>query len=374
MSVVHMSETLRANITLTNPSEVLAAVPHLLGFHPTDSLMVITVQDSRHVPRLGMALRTDLPDPAHRYHLADYLLNGPIRNNSPDAVILIVVGERTQASSSPSENPPDSAISPPDDGPPPDPRVPPHLGLIEVLTKVFRGAGVDVLHTSWTAEIRAGQEWVCYDGSRGEILDPKASSVGAAMAAEGCVTFDSKAELQELVASEPAENLARRAAKLDVLTEETAQECGSSSGVQSDLETVFAAIRRTATGAALTEDDLLRVLLALSDSRVRDLALSSALDESAQAAEQLWLALVRKAPPPELADVSALLAVSAYLRGDGALAGVALERIEETRPEHRLGRLLRRALDFGIPSADLALIVKDAAEDARTLMEEDGAW
>jgi Domain of unknown function (DUF4192) len=84
--------------------------------------------------------------------------------------------------------------------------------------------------------------------------------------------------------------------------------------------------------------------------------------------------LVRKAPPPELADVAALLAFSAYLRGEGALAGVALERIEATRPDHRLGRLLRQALDVGIPPADLAVIARDAADDAQTLIEEDGAW
>src|SRR5439155_981162 len=44
---------------------------------------------------------------------------------------------------------------------------------------------------------------------------------------------------------------------------------------------------------------------------------------------------------------AALLAVSALLRGDGALANVALERALGADPGHRLARSLRQALDGG---------------------------
>ena len=62
---------------------------------------------------------------------------------------------------------------------------------------------------------------------------------------------------------------------------------------------------------------------------------------AAAAAEQLWAALVRELPDPEAAEPAALLAVSALLRGDGALANVALDRAEQAWPGHRLTRLLR---------------------------------
>jgi hypothetical protein len=252
----------------------------------------------------------------------------------------------------------------------------PHSELIGVLREVLGGAGVSVLHASWTAEVRVGEPWRCYDDEqcRGEISDPTASPLAAALAAAGVVTFDSREELEELVAPEAPEKIASRAAQLDAMYEDAELERASADGTKRDWEIVLAAIRRTEDGSALTEDDLLRVLIALSDNRVRDLTLSTALGESAIAAERLWISLLRKAPSPELADVAALLAFSAYLRGEGALAGVALERIEATRPDHRLGTLLRQALDAGVPPAELAVIANDAAEDARELIEEDGPW
>lgn len=415
-SVGGMTNTLRSNIALKDFSELFAAVPHLVGYTPTNSLVLITLHGRGPLSRFGLVLRADLPESANADGFARQLVQGPLRASGAESVLLLVVGEPSPGADSPAvgssdedlpdagapkaaapsanENDPatmDSAINdlatkdsaaaaPRDeratDHGPPGGCFPPHADLIDALSAALRDVGVEVVHAAWTAEVRLGQQWVCYDEDRcrGEVFDPAISPVGTALAANGSVTFQNRTELEQLVAPESDDALARRSAKLDALAEDTEQDRGSSACPRRDCETVFAAIRRTAAGAALTEDDLLKVMLALSDNRVRDFALSSALDDTASAAEQLWTTLVRKAPSPELADVAALLAVSAYLRGDGALAGVALERIERTRPEHRLGVLLRRTLDLAIPMDDLATIVRDAAEDARTLMAEEDSW
>jgi hypothetical protein len=77
----------------------------------------------------------------------------------------------------------------------------------------------------------------------------------------------------------------------------------------------------------------------------------------APAAEQLWAALCRETPDPEAAEPAALLAVSALLRGDGALANVALDRAEQAWPGHAFARLLRGAADAGLrPSRMRALL------------------
>jgi hypothetical protein len=57
-----MSTAPATRVRLTDPSELIAAVPHLLGFHPRDSLVVISL-DRR---RLGMTLRADLVEQEHR--------------------------------------------------------------------------------------------------------------------------------------------------------------------------------------------------------------------------------------------------------------------------------------------------------------------
>ena len=60
-------------------------------------------------------------------------------------------------------------------------------------------------------------------------------------------------------------------------------------------------------------------------------------------------ALVRETPDPEAAEPAVLLAACALLRGDGALAGIALDRAEQAWPGHRLTRLLRAVWAAGIP-------------------------
>lgn len=355
-----MTTPLHNTVALTSPSDVLAAVPHLVGFRPVDSLVLIAVHDSGQALRLGTTIRADLPPGDQRYQLAEYLLNGPIGRQRVEAVLVVVIGGTSGSR---------------DASPVVDMELP-HRDLVGILREVFGGAGISVSHAMWVPEIRTGVTWRCYDDDqcRGQVADTTASPLAAALTAAGVVTLESKHDWQQLVAGEAPEILARRSARLDALYEDLEEQRGAADGAWRDLEIVLAAIRRVDSGAPLTEDDLLRVLIAVSDHRVRDVALGMALGEWSSAAERLWTDLVRKAPEPELAEVAALLAYSAYLRGEGALANVALERIEATRPNHRLGRLLRQALDAAVSPKDLAVIAMDAAEDARTLIYEDGAW
>src|ERR687893_1342327 len=82
-----MSAASPTRVRLTDPSELIAAVPHLLGFHPRDSLVVISL-DGR---RLGMTLRADLVDPEHRELLAEQL-TAPLVHQQLTGVVLLVVG------------------------------------------------------------------------------------------------------------------------------------------------------------------------------------------------------------------------------------------------------------------------------------------
>jgi hypothetical protein len=70
-------------------------------------------------------------------------------------------------------------------------------------------------------------------------------------------------------------------------------------------------------------------------------------DATASGAERLWTALVSEAPDPAAAEPAVLLAHSALMRGDGALAGVALARAQRASPGHRLSAMFQAALDAG---------------------------
>ncbi|MER7077312.1 protein of unknown function [Saccharopolyspora kobensis] len=371
-----MTTRLNTTVSLTEPADVLAAVPHMLGFHPTDSLVVLTLHDLAFTPRFGVTLRTDLPCSMQICGFGEHLLSGPLGSQRAEAVMLVVVGAEPNVAAC-DDNCAGACRRPLLNGPDVDENDtgPPHADLIDMLRDSFNRAGIVTAHAMWAPEIQAGARWRCYADPKcsGEIPDPKSSPVAAAMAAAGAVTFGSRDELRALVEPESPQAVARWSAKLDVLAEERIED-DAQNRVARDVQLVLAAVQRAASGSALTEDDRLRVLLAVSDTRVRDIALGTALGETARAAEELWLALVRNAPAPELPEVAALLAFSAYLRGEGALAGAALERIERTRPDHQLGILLRQAMESGLPPAELAIIARDAAEDARIVLEEEGTW
>jgi len=41
--------------TLTSPHDLLAAIPFLIGYHPIDSLVLVSIKDDN----VGMAMRVD---------------------------------------------------------------------------------------------------------------------------------------------------------------------------------------------------------------------------------------------------------------------------------------------------------------------------
>ena len=108
---------------------------------------------------------------------------------------------------------------------------------------------------------------------------------------------------------------------------------------------VTAAVARCRPGAPagrLTDAEVARVVCGLRDGEVRDRAFGLALGAEPAAAEQLWTECTRRAPAPLDAAPATLLAVSAWLRGDGAMANIALARARRQRPRLRVRPVAER--------------------------------
>jgi hypothetical protein len=62
-----------------------------------------------------------------------------------------------------------------------------------------------------------------------------------------------------------------------------------------------------------------------------------------------------------------LLSFSAYVRGDGPLAGIALAAALDGEPGHRLGGMLDRALQSGLPPEQISRLARTGFRLARQL-------
>jgi Domain of unknown function (DUF4192) len=239
---------------------------------------------------------------------------------------------------------------------------PPHADLVAVVTAAIDERGVPVRMRAWAASTAAGAAWACYDecGCRGTLPDPGATPLAATAVAAGLLVHADRAELERLVAPAPEGVLRRRERLLNRMVDAGARAAGTGSpptdgpwpepgDTASATAVVDAAMADTAAGRLHLDDGrVLALALALTDPLVRDAALARCASSGGESVEQLWAALTRETPDPEAAEPAALLAACALLRGDGALAGIALERAERAWPGHRLTALLRAAWQAGM--------------------------
>jgi hypothetical protein len=324
---------------LRDPSELVATLPYLLGFHPRDSLVVVTIRPGA-PPTVGLVMRGDLPPPGAEDELVDQI-RAPLRGAAELAVMLVVIGGR------------------------PDP--PP--AVVGVMRRALAEDGVAVVDVLWAESTAPGARWACLERSAhtGVLPDATSSPLAAASAAAGLVTYADREELRRLVAPDDDAALTRRAVLLDAAVDaaELDRSLAGPTAVDRDLRLVRAAVRAAAEGELPAGDqEVVRLAVALSDRLVRDSALGLCLGDGAHAAERLWLALTRATPPPEVAEPATLAAITAYLRGDGALAGMALERALQAWPGHTLATLADQVMRTAVPPWRLRQVLGDAYADA----------
>ncbi|WP_086828495.1 DUF4192 domain-containing protein [Allokutzneria sp. NRRL B-24872] len=332
-------------------ADLVAAVPHLLGFHPTESLVLVCLTKRKKRTRVGLALRVDLPAVENRPAVAAQLL-APVLGHKSTRIVAVVVCPGAPA---------------------PWPAELPHAGLIAELDEAFDAAKIRFRHAVWVESIVDGAVWRCYDepDCGGVLPDPATNALAAASALAGNVTFASREELRALLDPAPPDVLARRTALIDALLD------GSGGLTPPGFDGPAAALRMVHDTIEATEqhrlqlsdEDVALLAMGLAHHPVRDACLATVLGDRAEAAERLWLELTRAVPGPERAEPAALLAYSCYLRGDGALASIALEAAEAADDAHCLARLLRVALDTGLPPGQIELLALDGVAQHRRLME-----
>ncbi|WP_019632494.1 DUF4192 domain-containing protein [Actinomadura atramentaria] len=321
----------RPTITITGPADAVAAVPYVLGFHPSDSLVAIGT-------RAGGPLfaRLDAPDAADRDARKRSLLDVLSRNN---VRVVILLGYGTDD------------LSP----------------TLAMLADALEGA-FEVPHVLrvegdrfWRLD-RQESRWCPRDG---EPFDSAATVVAARATFAGLVARSSRAELLADLAPVGGEDrdwmraeTERAEAKFLSLPRAVLVERGL------DLVRNLIEVDRR-----LTDREAARLTVALSDLRIRDDALVriTHLDQRQQG--RLWRDLTRRAERAYVAAPATLLAYQSYINGDGAMVNVALDRALEASPGYLLARLISQCVALGMPPEAVALTGRTPEWLARELGE-----
>ncbi|MBB3085382.1 DUF4192 domain-containing protein [Geodermatophilus sabuli] len=351
-----MDDTPRPEVRISQLGEVAAALPALIGFHPHESVLLVALggESGR---RVGLTVRADLPvrgtsAPATR------LLARSVATDDPAAVVVAVVSEA-----------PDDLLPLP--GQPPGATVAglPHRDVVHDAVVALADLGIPVADAIL---VRRGRWWSydcpepCCAPAAGTLLPGGVPELTVASVASGVVVERHRAALEERIARIPGP----AAAEMEALTWRHVDRRARAAQADRDAEarrswdTVVRVLGRCGPGGArLSDRDVARVVWALADVRVRDRALTFALGDDAAAAETLWTECTRRAPAPLDAAPATLLAVSAWLRGDGAMANVALERALESRPTYTFAQLLAQGLAACLPPRELRAMITATAQD-----------
>jgi hypothetical protein len=329
------------SVRIGSPAALLVIVPHLLGFAPDNSLVVIGTKGLR--SRVEVALRYDLPDPpdaCQGTQIAEHAVD-LLCLNDIDTAVVIGYGRKRQ-------------VTP----------------LADAITAAAPPAGI------WLADVlrvRNGRYWSCLCPGEdccppeGTPFEAKSHPAAAAIAVNGVKVLDRRADLVESLA--PVDGEARQSMRQ--ATDEAARHAAElvrtarQPGTPGAGWEAFATAGRDAIDEAIglyrdgqwfeSDDQIAWLSVALQNLWVRDAAWSRMDPAHATAHLRLWTDLTRRAQPGYAAAPASLLAFVAWQGGNGALANVALDRALADRPGYSMGTLLREALDGGLPPSTATL-------------------
>ncbi|BCJ26921.1 DUF4192 domain-containing protein [Actinocatenispora sera] len=309
-------------IRLAGPADLLAVIPYLLGFHPTDSLVVVGLREGR----IAFCFRADLADPPAPHRIAAML-----SAQSLTGVIIIGYG--------------------------PAERVDP---ISEPVAAALADAGRPVLDRLRT---EAGRFW-SDSCRRSDCCPPDGQPLGvpSRVAAEatlaGLVALPSRDALAAQLApvTGPARVAMERAThraelRLQSLLDTAPTPAAAAERMLADgLAAVRDAARRYGTDPAvrLTDDEVAWLGIVLAATQVRDEAWLLAEGDLA-GHRALWTDVLRRVTDEYLAAPAALTGFVCWQQGDGAVGMMALGRALAVDPSYSMALLLAQALAGGLP-------------------------
>ncbi|WP_168581702.1 DUF4192 domain-containing protein [Gephyromycinifex aptenodytis] len=338
------------NLRVRGIGDLLAFLPYHLGFHPTDSLILISLSEGK----LAFVHRLDRPAAGQRTDPGEVsLVLAALRRQPPDNVLIVGYGPGEQLSASAQQLREDL------------------LGYGLPISEV-----VVVEQGRWRSVLCTDPQCCPADG---QPL-PEPSSVPAVCEYVGYGVSPSpdraglvrllRPSLQSEVTSAFHEAVQQRRRGGPALADQAWRRATLRAWTQVLAEQAEASVRGLALAGLTEADSRDAVLAALSPAVVPPAILAPAAQEdlrrlaSWQAADDLeecqrrravLVQLVREAPVQVRAPACTVLAIYAWSLGDGAMARVGLDEAFESDPSYPLADLMRRLLLLQVRPQDLSL-------------------
>ncbi|MBO0655412.1 DUF4192 domain-containing protein [Streptomyces triculaminicus] len=345
-------------ITLRSPGELADALPYLMGFHPTDSVVLLALHGER--GRFGGRLRLGIPRNSEEWpevsdQLAETLVAGCVKRGArPDGIVLFLCQDPRTGES----------------GREVMERLRP---LAQSLRLACGGLDVPVYEALCLSD---GRFWsyCCPDErccpAEGTLLALPGTSVMAAAAAyAGIQVRGTLREMEARYAPLEGERGREQESALDAAAADLIPRIlGGTDGEMLRRETLDLAdlvVERFRVApplaappeadarddALLACDEAAAIILGLQDRVTRDRAAEWMEGPRAAAVLRLWRALARRCVPPYTEHAAAPLTLAgwvAWSMGDHPDARVALSQALTADPEYLFAQLLHRACNDGM--------------------------
>lgn len=284
-------------VTMNSPAEIICFLPYMLGYQPTDRFCVMGTQgaptaalEHPHDPEALLAAAANLG--------ASYRRHGGV-------VVLVAYTDDTDHA----------------------------LDAITAVTAMLDG----YVEVKDAVVVNSADRWFAVDGRQGTVTHEDRSKIAAAAAFTGLVTPAASREAQRhMLDVDP-----QRAALVEPLITPTAQLLGNRlSDWARDRAAAFTYDQETVTDA-----DAARLIAAASTGPGLTAILDDLNQDAAKRQHPLWVDLMRRCPQTHRSTVAGIVALSAWLTGNGAVAWHALDTIpEHEQRTHRVAKFTHRML------------------------------
>lgn len=293
-------------VRVQSPDELLAAVPHLLGFNPEESVVLVAFSPERPVARV------DLPRTAEeRERRLEAVRAGMCRHTQPGDTMAVICFSEDRRSS--------------------------ELASRHLAAGLERELGVAVPLRLWATDER----WVeLTTGRAGDRTQEAAIRIAAeAVRAGAPPPAASRTSLAASLVGDRAPVVALLP-YAHVIANQSPPLFESAWALER-LEQFHA------DGNRLTDVDATRMLVAIESISCRDAIWDDMSQDNAASHVAMWTDLTRRAPDEVRAPAGSLLAFASWLQGDGARARCALEQVPADRPYSMAG-IVASALQNGL--------------------------